>query len=199
MKKHKDVPIYNYSSFDDVEKRIQTLEKWYYKDPVDDIVSKYDRENIRNLKNSFIADDGEFQRFFSSLAEISLSKQYKYNILECLNTLKKIFEENFIDCLSSFIYIHNKFVECKHKDLSIVLKTITNIVNANKSNNNFMKKISDYIMKEEYYILLNERVMLTELYSSFYDNVQQEEQKEKQKKIDDIFSKYYEDFKKICM
>lgn len=197
MKKYKDIKLSNYkiTTIKDVEKRLKALEK--EDDKFTDKIFKSDKQLINDLKTNFIKNEKNFQIFISYLAEISISEKYKYNTLECLNTIKDIFKENNIDSLSYFIYIHNMFLKYKYTDLSIELKKITHIIEPHKNNKIFLNKINQYIKQEDYNILINEESMLKILKSSLIDERQEIQNKEKQEKINSVIEQYYKSFTEI--
>ncbi|MBD5405709.1 hypothetical protein HDR59_04140 [bacterium] len=198
MKKYKDNTLSNYkiTTIKEVKKRLKQLEKEDYI-----ILGKetyeLDKQLTKELKSSLISNEKNFQSFIYSLAKISVSEEYKYNTLDCLNTIKEIFKENNIDSLSSFIYIHATFIKYKYTDLSIELKKITHIIETHKNNKTFIDKINQYIKKEEFIILLNEELMLETLHSSLIENKIITQEKAEQEKVNNIVSQYYESFKEI--
>lgn len=203
MKKYKDVPNYNYT-IKDIQKRMDVLETlptsfennnmpFSLIDPTDKTINYVNR-----IKEDCIKKEDAFQDFFSSLAELTVSGKYKYDIITCLGTIKGVFDSYGIDTLSSFIYIRKLFIENPEKDLSIVLRTIANIIEANKDNSRLLNSIKEAISEGYYFWLMEERSMLIAWQLCFYEEEEDKKAKEKQKKINDITSKYYEDFKQIC-
>ena len=201
MKKYKDVPRYNYT-IKDIQKRMDVLETlpssfennnmpFYLIDNTDETINY-----VNSIKEDFIKKEDAFQAFFSSLAGLTVSGKYKYDIIICLSTIKEVFDSYNIDTLSSFIYIRKLFIENPDADLSIVLRTIANIIEANKDNSRFLNCIKEAISKG-YFWFMEERSMLIAWQFCFYEE-EDKKAKEKQKKINDITSKYYEDFKQIC-
>ena len=203
MKKYKDVPRYNYT-IKDIQKRMDILET---------LPSSFENNNmpfsliyhtdetinyVNSIKEDFIKKEDAFQAFFSSLAELTVSGKYKYDIIICLSTIKEVFDSYNIDVLSSFIYIRKLFIENPDADLSIVLRTIANIIEANKDNSRFLNCIKESISEGYYFWLMEERSMLIAWQLCFYEEEKDKKAKEKQIKINDITSKYYEDFKQIC-
>ena len=198
MKKYKDNTLRNYkiTTIKEVEKRLKVIEKTDDRF-IDVKMYKSDTQFINNLATAIIKREKNFQIFLSSLAEISLSEQYKYNILECLNTIKEIFKENNIDSLPSFIFVHNIFVEYKYTDFSIEIKKITHIIETHKNNKILHNKINQHIKQEDYNILINEEVMLKILKSSLIDERQEIQNIEKQEKINSVIEQYYKSFTEI--
>lgn len=200
MKKYKDVPTYDYN-LKDVQKRIKYLDKLpeSFKNNNYNFTTKVPSysEYVAGIKDSLIKDEEEFKKFFSDLAKISVSEVYKYDIMTSLNSIREVFEPYNANTLSAFIYIHRLFVEYPNEDLSIALEIVKNIIMGNKDRKNFIYQLAAAIDNKRYSILLDERTVLSYLVSSFENDIRNVQNAEKQSKIKEITSKYYEDFKQL--